>query len=233
MADTDTLAAALERRFGEDLESCRLAYGELTLQVPSQKLVEVCKALRDEPEFGFETLLDVCGVDYSAYGRTEWATEEATDTGFSRGVDRRQFTPVEVAEPGRRFAAVYHLISLANNHRLRVRTHAPDDEFPVIDSVTGIWASADWYEREAFDLYGIVFDGHPDMRRILTDYGFIGYPFRKDFPLSGHVEVRYDPERQRVVYQPVSIEPRILVPRVIRHDHRYKDRHAEERSPDA
>jgi NADH-quinone oxidoreductase subunit C len=164
-------------------------------------------------------------VDYLAYGETEWATDETTTTGFSRGVDARSGARLSVqdeelsvatAHGGRRFAAVYHLLSIANNRRLRIRVFAPDEQLPVIPSVIEVWNSANWFEREAFDLYGIMFSGHPDLRRILTDYGFIGHPFRKDFPLSGNVEVIYDPEKRRVIYQPVSIEPRVLVPRVIR-----------------
>jgi NADH-quinone oxidoreductase subunit C len=146
--------------------------------------------LRDAPDLRFEQLTDLCGVDYSAYGEGGW--------------------------DGARFAVVYHLLSLAHNRRLRMRVFCPDDAFPVVDSVIGLWPSADWFEREAFDLYGIIFTGHPDLRRILTDYGFVGHPFRKDFPLSGTVEMRYDPDQQRVIYQPVTIEPREIVPRVIR-----------------
>ena len=170
-------------------------------------------------------------VDYSAYGDVEWATNESTEKGFSRGVAERttgrgaaaiQQAAAGPASAGRdRFDAVYQLLSVPLNQRLRVRIFAPDDELPVVPSVIAIWASANWYEREAFDLYGIAFEGHPDLRRILTDYGFVGHPFRKDFPLIGNVEMRYDPERGRVVYEPVSIEPRVLVPRVIRKDNRY------------
>ena len=157
--------------------------------------------LRDSSALGFEELVDLCGMDYSTYG----ATEGDADAGGEK--------------PGRRYAAVLHLLSIAHNWRLRLRTFCPDDGFPVIDSVIDVWPAANWYEREAFDLYGIVFDGHPDLRRILTDYGFIGHPFRKDFPLSGYVEMRYDPEQKRVIYQPVSIEPREVVPRIVREDH--------------
>jgi NADH-quinone oxidoreductase subunit C len=168
-------------------------------------------------------------VDYSQHGRDEWFTEEATRAGFSRGVEEDLSSGFlkfgdeleSGVAPGRRFAAVYHLLSCALNQRLRLRVFAADDEFPVVPTVTEVWRSADWYEREAFDLYGILFNGHPDLRRILTDYGFVGHPFRKDFPLVGNVEMRYDPERERVVYEPVSIVPRVLVPRVTRKDHRY------------
>ncbi|MDP2786442.1 MAG: NADH-quinone oxidoreductase subunit C [Sulfurimicrobium sp.] len=165
---------------------------ELTLVVQDTDWVAAAQILRDHPELRFEQLLDVCGMDYSSYGEGVWQ--------------------------GRRFAAVYHLLSVSLNQRLRVRVFAPDDEFPVVDSVMQVWPAADWYEREAFDLYGIVFNGHNDLRRLLTDYGFIGHPFRKDFPLSGNVEMRYDPDQHRVIYQPVSIEERELVPRTIRED---------------
>ncbi len=223
MTDAPNLAARLEQRFSGALSACTTHLGEVTAEVMPERFLEVCTALRDESDFSFECLMDVCGVDYFAFGLTEWTTQDATDTGFARGVDRRQFSvSAGAAEPGRRFAAVYHLLSVSRNERLRLKVFATDDGFPVLDSVCGIWSSANWYEREAFDLYGIVFDGHPDLRRILTDYGFIGHPFRKDFPLSGHVEMRFDPDQNRVIYEPVSIEPRILVPRVVRQDHRYE-----------
>jgi NADH-quinone oxidoreductase subunit C len=164
--------------------------------------------------------MDVCGVDYLQHGRAEWKTEHATLSGFSRGVARGMSSGGDEV-PSRRFAVVYHLLSIARNQRLRLKVYCADDAYPAVDSVTGVWASADWFERETFDLFGILFKGHPDLRRLLTDYGFIGHPFRKDFPLSGNVEVRYDPEKRRVVYQPVTIEPRTLVPKVIRHDNRY------------
>ena len=194
--------------------------GELTYEVPANELLAVAQVLRDAPGLKFEMCMDVCGVDYLAHGHDEWNTQSATSSGFSRGVARggqRQGT----LPPGRRFAAVYHLLSVSLNQRLRLRVFCTDDDQPMVDSVTGIWAGANWFEREAFDLFGILFKGHPDLRRLLTDYGFIGHPFRKDFPLSGNVEVRYDPEKGRVVYQPVSIDPRVLVPKVIRHDNRY------------
>ena len=223
----DTLKTQVEERFGDQLESAIVDVGELTLVVAPAQLLEVCTALRDEEDLRFEQLIDVCGVDYLGYGDDEWETGEASGHGFSRGVDastagrlaflHEDLSVDTVGDSGnRRFAAVYQLLSVRNNQRLRVRCFAPDAGLPVIPSVIGIWNSANWFEREAFDLYGIIFEGHPDLRRILTDYGFIGHPFRKDFPLSGNVEVRYDPERQRVVYEPVSIEPRVLVPKVIR-----------------
>ncbi|GMQ89832.1 MAG: NADH-quinone oxidoreductase subunit C [Gammaproteobacteria bacterium] len=189
------VAARAKETFGEAVIKSIEAVGELTLEIKRKSILDVCLALRDDPVFSFEQLIDLCGVDYQAY---------------------RRETP-EGARQGPRFAVVYHLLSLKHNRRVRLRSYL-DDELPVVDSVVGIWDSANWFEREAFDLFGIVFEGHPDLRRILTDYGFIGHPFRKDFPLSGEVEMRYDAEKQRVVYQPVSIEPRVLVPRIIRED---------------
>ncbi len=188
----ETLAAALQAAFDGVLTSVTTALGEVTAVIPAERLTEVMRALRDRPELRFEMLLDVCGVDYSTYGDGAWQ--------------------------GSRFAAVYHLLSLSNNHRLRVRAFATDDAFPILPSLVDLWPSANWFEREAFDLYGIVFDGHPDLRRLLTDYGFVGHPFRKDFPLSGYVEMRYDPEQKRVIYQPVTIEPREITPRIIREE---------------
>ncbi|HEY2678919.1 MAG TPA: NADH-quinone oxidoreductase subunit C [Steroidobacteraceae bacterium] len=211
-----TIAAALPGKLSRVSNSA----GELTYEVPAEQLLSVATVLRDAADLKFQMCMDVCGVDYLSHGRDEWTTQTATSSGFSRGVARGAPRTGEVAA-GRRFAAVYHLLSISLNHRVRLRVFCPDDEQPMVDSVTGIWASANWFEREAFDLFGILFKGHPDLRRILTDYGFIGYPFRKDFPLSGNSEVRYDPEKGRVVYQPVSIEPRVLVPKVIRHDNRY------------
>ena len=186
----ETLVAALSAVLGDTLASVVVANGEVTIVVGAADLDPAMRLLRDRPELRFEMLVDLCGVDYSTYGDT--------------------------AHEGPRFAVVYHLLSLANNWRVRVRVFVPDDAFPVIGSAIDIWPVANWFEREAFDLYGIMFNGHPDLRRLLTDYGFIGHPFRKDFPLSGHVEVRYDPEQGRVIYQPVSIEPRVVTPRIIR-----------------
>jgi NADH-quinone oxidoreductase subunit C len=194
--------------------------GELTYEVAAGELLATAALLRDAPDLKFEMCMDVCGVDYLQHGRDEWNTQSATSSGFSRGVARAAPRVGELA-PGRRFAVVYHLLSISLNQRLRLRVFCADDEQPMVDSVTGIWAGANWFEREAFDLFGILFKGHPDLRRLLTDYGFIGHPFRKDFPLSGNVEVRYDPEKGRVIYQPVTIDPRVLVPKVIRHDNRY------------
>jgi NADH-quinone oxidoreductase subunit C len=219
------LLSRLQERFGNTLQDARLAAREVTVEIAPQDVLETCTALRDEADFGFEQLIDICGVDYLAYGKDEWVTEESSAIGFSRGVDANsagrlpvleEELSLETLQTEQRFAAVYHLLSVANNQRLRIKVFAIDDQLPIIPSVIDIWSSANWFEREAFDLYGIMFEGHPDLRRILTDYGFIGHPFRKDFPLTGNVEVKYDPEKRRVVYQPVSIEPRVLVPRVIR-----------------
>ena len=204
------LANRVRERFGDRISDSHVSFGELTIIIDKDCVLPVTEALRDEPEFAFEECIDVCGVDYSEYGNGDWE--------------------------GPRFAVVYHLLSISNNHRLRLKVFV-DGEPPIVDSVVGIWSSANWFEREAFDLFGIVFDGHPDLRRILTDYGFVGHPFRKDFPLIGQVEMRYDPEQKRVIYEPVSIDPRINQPRVIRDDHRYMGRSQEEgsagESPDA
>ena len=219
-ANLETIAGRLGEVLGGSLRRVPSLAGELCYEVDAARLVDACVTLRDDPGLKFEVLVDVAGVDYLAFGQSEWKTLSATGSGFSRGVDRGAGGPSQ-AGAGRRFAVVYHLLSVSNNARLRLRTFCADDDDPVVDSVTGVWASANWFEREAFDLYGILFSGHPDLRRILTDYGFVGYPFRKDFPLIGNVEVRYDPAKGRVVYEPVSIEPRTLVPRVIRQDNRY------------
>jgi NADH-quinone oxidoreductase subunit C len=229
MSRIQRLSDECQQAFSDRLKSIVVSHGEVTIEVSAGDLVDVCMQLRDDKKFGFEQLIDVCGVDYSEYGSSEWATDETSSTGFSRGVKpgvnaRLRFgdAPAYVSER-KRFAAVYHLLSVTNNQRLRVRCYAENDALPIIPSVIDIWSSANWYEREAFDLYGIMFEGHPDLRRILTDYGFVGHPFRKDFPLIGHVEMRYDPLQQRVVYEPVSIDPRVLVPRVIRDDGRNAD----------
>jgi NADH-quinone oxidoreductase subunit C len=221
------LAGAIEAKLAGRVERLPTSTGELGYRVAAADLTEVCRRLRDEAELKFEILIDVCGVDYQAYGKDEWQTSSSTATGFSRGTLRGVPPPVEDAEhtayvPAGRFAVVYHLLSITHNHRLRLKTFCPSDELPIVDSVYDVWNSADWFEREAFDLFGILFRGHPDLRRLLTDYGFIGHPFRKDFPLIGNVEMRYDPSKGRVVYEPVSIEPRTLVPKVIRDDARYE-----------
>ncbi|AMP37201.1 MULTISPECIES: NADH-quinone oxidoreductase subunit C [Ralstonia solanacearum species complex] len=187
-----TLKAALEKALGNRIQGLTEAVGEITLVVKAADYLETMRTLRDDATLKFEQLIDLCGVDYSAYGDGAWN--------------------------GPRFAAVSHLLSVTHNWRLRVRVFAPNDDLPVVASVVDIWDAANWFEREAFDLYGLVFEGHPDLRRILTDYGFIGHPFRKDFPVSGYVEMRYDPVQRRVIYQPVTIEPREITPRVIRED---------------
>ena len=220
-------ADRLRARFPDGVVSVVQPRGEVTLDVEHADWFATATALRDES--GFDTLVDVSGVDYLGYGADEWDTDVSSE-GFSRGVEGKgpgRFVWGEspngaAAVPERRFAAVAHLLSVEHNLRVRLRTFAADDDLPMVSSLTSIWPGADWFEREAFDLYGIVFEGHPDLRRILTDYGFVGHPFRKDFPLIGNVEVRYDAEKQRVIYEPVSIEPRVLVPRVIRDDARYE-----------
>ncbi|ESJ16892.1 MULTISPECIES: NADH-quinone oxidoreductase subunit C [Cupriavidus] len=192
MAKLDTLKSALEKALGNRIGKLVESFDQLTLIVKADDYLEVARMLRDDPSLRFEQLIDLCGVDYSTYGDGAW--------------------------DGPRFAAVTHLLSLTHNWRLRVRVFAPDDDMPVIPSLIDVWNSVNWFEREAFDFYGIIFEGHPDLRRILTDYGFVGHPFRKDFPVSGYVEMRYDPEQKRVIYQPVTIEPRELTPRVIREE---------------
>jgi NADH-quinone oxidoreductase subunit C len=194
------LVAHVRESLGDEITGARESGGELTLEIRREDIHPICTRLRDDPALAFVQLMDLCGVDYLDYGKESPAGSRI----------------------GPRFAVAYHLLSLKHNHRIRLRAWL-DDEMPLIASVTGIWNSASWYEREAFDLFGIVFEGHPDLRRILTDYGFVGHPFRKDFPLIGQVEMRYDPKKQRVVYQPVSIEPRVLVPRVIREEGFAKD----------
>jgi NADH-quinone oxidoreductase subunit C len=188
----ETLESALRNALGDNIQSLTTAYGEITIVVPASNYLSAMRTLRDHADLRFEEVIDLCGVDYSTYGDGAWE--------------------------GPRFAVVSHLLSVTHNWRLRVRVFAPDDDMPVVASVTEVWAAANWYEREAFDFFGILFEGHNDLRRILTDYGFIGHPFRKDFPVSGYVEMRYDPEQKRVIYQPVTIEPRENTPRVIRED---------------
>ncbi len=218
----EKLAARIDERFGEQMKRVPSTCGELTYELAKGDLIEIATALRNEADFGFEMLMDVCGVDYLHFGMDEWNTSDASGTGFSRGVEMMPVILDESDEfDGRRFAVVYHLLSLQHNFRLRLRVFTGTENPPIVRSVVDIWNSANWFEREAFDLFGILFEGHPDLRRILTDYGFIGHPFRKDFPLIGNVEVIYDADKGRVAYQPVSIEPRTLVPRVIRDDNRY------------
>ncbi len=235
------LAESLRTVFADRLDSVVVKFNEVTLEVSADRLLEVATELRDNEQFQFNQLLDVCGVDYSQFGQVEWQTDHASHAGFGRGVDASTSTGrlrfgddlESVSAQGRRFAAVYHLLSYQKNHRLRLRVYAEDDDFPVLPTVIDVWSSADWYEREAFDLFGILFSDHPDLRRILTDYGFVGHPFRKDFPMIGNVEMRYDPEKKRVVYEPVTIEPRVLVPKVKRDDNRYLVEDQDEDQKDA
>ena len=188
-------------------------YDELTLEVSIENLINVLKTLRDHDDFQFEQLIDVAGVDYLTYGQDEWSTEGATSSGFERGRNTKNKASVAWIKP--RFAVVYHLLSVTLNHRIRIKVFV-EEESLRIPSVVGIWSTANWFEREAFDLFGLLFEGHPDLRRILTDYGFIGHPFRKDFPVIGELEMRFDEESGQCIYEPVTIEERILVPRVIR-----------------
>ncbi len=219
MNDKTSLIESLQDHFKSKIDAVESIVGIPTVELSLVNLIEVAKALRDESPFNFEILLDLCGVDFLDYGISHWRTEETTTSGFSRGyVQGMQEQIIPWNKP--RFAVVYHLLSLSNNQRVRLKVFV-EGEPPLVPSVVHLWESANWYEREAFDLYGIVFDGHPDLRRLLTDYGFVGYPFRKDFPLIGEVELRYDAAQQRCVYEPVSIQPRVLVPKVIRQDHRY------------
>jgi NADH-quinone oxidoreductase subunit C len=231
---TQTLADRIKARFGERAAVVVQARGETTVEIAPADWLEVVRTLRDEPEFAFEQLSDLCGVDYLGYGEDEWDTSDVSSEGFSRGVEglgpgrfKWENRPTGRG-PEKRFAVVVHLLSLRHNRRVRLRCFAADFDLPVVASVVGLYPVADWFEREAFDLFGIVFEGHPDLRRILTDYGFVGYPFRKDFPMIGNVEVLYDAERRRVVYQPVSIEPRVNVPRVVREDSRWQQAAAEQ-----
>ena len=191
-AKLEVLSQNLQKHLGDRVKALQTALGEITIDVDASDYLDVMTTLRDEPELRFEELMDLCGVDYSTYGNSEWT--------------------------GKRFAAVIHLLSITHNWRIRVRCFAPDDDFPSLPSLVSVWNSVNWFEREAYDLFGIVFPGHPDLRRILTDYGFVGHPFRKDFPVFGYVEMRYDSEQQRVVYQPVSIEPREITPRIVREE---------------
>lgn len=228
MADTSSLEKALHSLCKKHQGELVSEFGELTLITKSKKLVPVLKSLRSWKEFLFEQLIDIAGVDFLEYEKTEWKTQSATNSGYSRGVNKNTFGRFSFADneistqmDQPRFAVIYHLLSISNNFRLRVKCYCDDNDFPIVPSVCSIWSSANWYEREAFDLFGIAFQGHPDLRRLLTDYGFVGHPLRKDFPLVGHVETRFDPIKKRVVYEPVSIEPRVLVPKVIRKDSRY------------
>ncbi len=190
-----------------------VAHGELTIEVSKEKLIQICQILRDNQDLAFDTVIDVCGVDYSTYGQAGGKTAKTSKDCKAR------------------YASVYHLLSVKNNHRIRVRTWL-DDDFPMVDSVVPLWSGANWFERESFDLVGILYSGHPDLRRILTDYGFIGHPLRKDFPVVGQVEMRYDANKQRVIYEPVTLEERVNIPRIIRDDNRYAERMQKKQSSD-
>jgi len=237
MTETNSLAQRLGAHFGDRIVGIVEGLGETTIEVLPENLLALARELRDDEAFHFEQAMDVSGVDYLSYGQSEWDTTDVSSEGFSRGVEgegagRFQWSnrPIVGAGGHKRFAAVFHLLSIKFNCRVRLRCHAQDDSLPVIPSLTDLWPGLNWFEREAFDLFGIVFEGHPDLRRILTDYGFVGHPFRKDFPLIGNVEVRYDEKSQRVIYEPVtSVEPRVLVPRVVRNDSRY-DQAADEKA---
>jgi len=226
-----TLQETLQKRLDTRLRAIDQQRNEVTIEVSASDWLVVARMLSETPDLGFEQLVDLCGVDYLEYGKSEWAGQESVyHTGYSRGVNpatvgRLKFGDevVSTVDGRPRFAVVAHLLSYSHNWRLRVRIYCDDDEAPSVPSVVSVWSGANWFEREAFDLYGILFDDHPDLRRILTDYGFVGHPFRKDFPLIGNVEVRFDPDKKRVVYEPVSIEPRVLVPKVRRQDSRYLD----------
>lgn len=221
MKTIEDLKQNLQTQFGELIHAMQEHCGQLTIEVAPENLIKICDVLRNHEAFNFEQLIDVCGVDYLDYGKSEWVTEKATSTGFERAAARR--TKINVLKrQGPRFAAVYQLLSLHHNQRLRIRVYTKHEPY-MVPSVVSIWPSANWFERETYDLYGILFDGHPDLRRILTDYGFTGHPFRKDFPLSGYVQMRYDATEARVIYEKVDIEPRILVPKIIRKDSRYVD----------
>lgn len=216
----ETLIGLLQSKLQYAFSSIDLQRQEVTVVCAREQLLNVCRELRDRKAFAFNQLIDVCGVDYLKYGQYDWETDAASSLGFSRGVSPQE--PINAAQNTSRFAVVYHLLSTVKNWRLRLKVFLNEDAL-VVPSVHELWCAANWFEREAYDLYGILFDGHPDLRRILTDYGFIGHPFRKDFPLSGHVEMRYDAQLKQVIYEPVDIEPRTLVPKVIRKDSRYLD----------
>ena len=237
--EATSIAQRLNARLGDKIAAVHEWRGETGVDIAPANWLAVAQVLRDDDEFHFEQLIDISGVDYLSYGQTEWDTTDVTATGFSRGVEGESAGRFNWADRPRasaghkRFAVVVQLLSVRHNERLRLRAYCDDDALPVIASLTDLWPVANWFEREAFDLYGIVFEGHPDLRRILTDYGFVGHPFRKDFPLIGNVEVRYDEKLGRVIYEPVtSVEPRVLVPRTIRHDSRYDQAQAEAASND-
>ncbi len=236
---SDSLADQLVSCFGDRIGVLQPDTGTVTIRVPVDEWLEVAQTLRDDSRFAFSQLTDLCGVDYLGYGQVEWETTDASHDGFSRGIEALgpgrfdwQNRP-ESSDAEQRFSVVVHLLSTSNNQRLCMTTFAADEGLPVVPSLVEIWSSANWYERETFDMFGVIFEGHPDLRRILTDYGFTGHPFRKDFPLIGNVTVRYDEEKGRVVYEPVEIKPRVLVPRVIRDDSRYQANDIDKAADDA
>ena len=218
MTKNDYLVEQLNAELATYITQITLACNEVTVECSTHNLKTFLHALRDNEPFAFDQLIDLCGVDYLLYGEYDWKTDTATENGFSRGVERQDVRACCVDKA--RFSVVYHLLSTKMNHRLRVKVFI-DSAHLIVPSIHDLWKGANWFEREAYDLYGILFEGHPDLRRILTDYGFIGHPFRKDFPISGQVEMRYDAKLQKVVYAPVDITPRVLVPKVIRNDNRY------------
>lgn len=220
MMKLTSLAEKIESELGALQTSVAIAHNEITIESDVAHIIFLLNQLKSHELFAFDQLIDLCAVDYLLYGVYDWETDAATESGFSRGVDRGNERDCPPEKP--RFAVVYHLLSTKLNHRVRVKVLLAESH-PVIPSANEIWKAANWFEREAYDLYGILFENHPDLRRILTDYGFIGHPFRKDFPLGGHVEMRYDARFQKVIYEPVDLEPRVLVPKVIRHDNRYCD----------
>lgn len=223
-----SLEKKLESHFGDLVTSIVNQNGELTCEVSPENWQQVCQQLKNDAQFSFEQLIDLCGIDYLSFGEAEWQTDGVSSSGFSRGISskgpgRFSWEERETELMERRFAVVIHLLSIEHNMRLRVKCFTPDTGILAVPTLVETWAGADWFEREAFDLFGIIFIGHPDLRRILTDYGFVGHPFRKDFPLIGNVEVRYDEDKGRVVYEPVSIEPRVTIPKTIRKDARYAE----------
>ncbi|MDR3442197.1 MAG: NADH-quinone oxidoreductase subunit C [Legionella sp.] len=218
MTKNDYLVEKLNAELANHVKDVSVAYDEVTVECDIAELKGLLQSLRDMDSFSFDQLIDLCAVDYLLYGEYDWETDSATEKGFSRGVERQEAKAYAMDKP--RFAVVYHLLSTTKNHRLRVKVFV-DEKHLIVPSVHHLWKGANWFEREAYDLYGVLFEGHPDLRRILTDYGFIGHPFRKDFPVSGHVEMRYDAKLEKVIYAPVDIVPRVLVPKVIRNDNRY------------
>ncbi|MCC5792000.1 MAG: NADH-quinone oxidoreductase subunit C [Legionellaceae bacterium] len=221
MTKAEQLQQLIQQEFASEIMSLKQDCQEVTVEVDKRQVHSFLKKLREHTQCPFEQLIDLCAVDYLLYGEYDWETESASENGFSRAVERQHAKSQVLSKP--RFAVVYHLLSIHNNVRIRVKTFLSEDDL-IVDSVHDLWLGANWFEREAYDFYGILFNGHPDLRRILTDYGFIGHPFRKDFPLSGQVEMRYDARLRKVIYEPVDIEPRILVPKVIRSDNRYLGR---------